>query len=376
MTASKRRLLVNIYQLNTEVVYTGYVRRVSHADFILETYNEQGIRDGGVLLRQSNVDFVETDSFDLDYMKRLIRINDHYNLHHEALQLKLAGDSNLFMSTLRLLWQRQAVVQLIVKSDDDKKRYHEGVIVQIDDEKLEFDQINKFNFTKRQFEIIALNDVIGAEFAGKEMKLVAQELDLMVPDKHQTSQPLSIVDSVATIKQLAQTKQWAIFQLANEKQFFYIGQVVVANDAEAVIRVADANGQFGGYVWFRYIEVHKIINVDDYLQLITTIIQKNQMTNQFDVAVLNGERDFDAGDNIMFHILEQAYYFKRVIHISALNQADISGIITEFDHQNYTITVKATDEDIVDTRVIMIEQIVEMAFEYVKAFIEEKRLKA
>lgn len=62
--ALQRKALVNVYQLNQNVVYTGYVNIIDELGIVLTTFDDSGIEDGAVYLTFEAIEFVEFDSDD------------------------------------------------------------------------------------------------------------------------------------------------------------------------------------------------------------------------------------------------------------------------------------------------------------------------
>ena len=372
--AQKRRTLVNVYQVNTEVVYTGYVKRVGGDSFILETYNDNGIRDGGVLLKTAIVDFVETESYDLDHMKKLIHFAGERGLHHEENDLLLTSSMGLTNSLLMLLREQHFLAMMITTRAGSSDQYEEGVVLKFDSQQVLLDRVDKFNFNKREIVAVPLDQLVGIEFGGQEMVALNPLLDLMVPAKHVEVQALDLStgDLANQIGQYVGNRKLVIVQPKNGGRYFYIGQFLVANKSEVIMKMVDANGQFGGYVWFRYDDIDQVITVSDYLQVVEAVVAENEEWHRFAVPVLNDERDFDSNDNNLLRIIGQSHQSRTVIRFESITAGTITGIIKTINQEDATITIATRDDDLLLEKTIGIETIVEMAFEYLKAYLAQR----
>ncbi|MDN6826988.1 MAG: hypothetical protein L0L96_13900, partial [Lactiplantibacillus plantarum] len=66
--AAQQVHLINLYQANSEVVYTGYIDRLAPDGVVVNTYDDAGLQDGAVFMRYDVIDEVEMMSEDLDNM--------------------------------------------------------------------------------------------------------------------------------------------------------------------------------------------------------------------------------------------------------------------------------------------------------------------
>lgn len=369
LKAQKRRKLINVYQVNNEVVYTGYVKRVGSQAFILETYNDNGIRDGGVLLKNVIVDFIETDSFDLDHMKKLILFADKQKLHHEETELLLPSAMELTQALLTLLQNQQMLAMLITTRAGKDEQYQESVVVKFDDQQILVDRIDKYDFQKRRTVVLRADEVVGIEFGGQEMASLTPLLSQMVPANHVDPQQLVLTDLPGQLQELVSSQQLAIVQPKNNREYFYIGQFLVANVSEMIMAMVDGNGQFGGYVWFRYDDIQQVITTSDYLSVIAAVVAENKSWHRFAAPLLNADRAFDANDNNFLRIIGQSQRTQAVIRFRSLEAGTITGVIKRINKQNATLTVSTVDDDIVQEKNIGLETIVEMAFEYLKTYL-------
>lgn len=369
LRAQKRRTLVNIYQVNNDVVYTGYVKRVGSTSFILETYNDNGVRDGGVLLKNAIVDFIETDSFDLDRMKKMILFADKQKLHHEEVELLLPSSMDLTEALLTLLQNQQMLAMLITTRAGKDEQYQESVIVKFDENQIFVDRIDKYDFTKRRPLTFDTDEVVGIEFGGKEMTYLTPLLSKMVPENHVEPKSLALTNLPSQLAGLVGSHQLAIVQPKNNQDYFYIGEFLVANAGEMIMAMVDGNGQFGGYVWFRYDDIQQIIVESDYLKVIEAVVIENKDWHRFAPPLLNSDRAFDATDNNFLRIIGQSQKTQNVIRFKSLEADTVTGVIQKINKQNATLIISTRDDDIVHEEIIGMETIVEMAFEYLKTYL-------
>ena len=75
-TAQIDEQLINAFQNDSDIVYTGVIQFLSDKDFIMLTYNDYGIQDGEVYLKISSVKSIDTDSYDLANMQDRIEFDE------------------------------------------------------------------------------------------------------------------------------------------------------------------------------------------------------------------------------------------------------------------------------------------------------------
>lgn len=141
--------------------------------------------------------------------------------------------------------------------------------------------------------------------------------------------------------------------------------------------VVDMNGRFGGYVWIRYDDIKRMILDSDYLRLIHEFVKMNQKAGHFVLPVLNADRAFDNGDNILIHVLSQSIRFQKIIRFELTDGDSFAAFPTNLNLETGILTVQLLDVDEQEespVKEIGIESIREMAFDYFKAFLQENQV--
>ncbi len=164
-TAQIDEQLINAFQNDSDIVYTGVIQFLSSQDFIMLTYNDYGIQDGEVYLKVSSVKSVETDSYDLANMQQRIEFDEKHHLNSQpAFDLPIKMSDSLFDRVIQTLLTNKRV-SLIITEQAGKLKYNEGLISDVQEDGLTFTNINKFDFSKRPIFNIKFDDIRGIELA-------------------------------------------------------------------------------------------------------------------------------------------------------------------------------------------------------------------
>lgn len=377
-TAQIDEQLINAFQNDSDIVYTGVIQFLSDKDFIMLTYNDYGIQDGEVYLKLSSVKSVETESYDLANMEDRIEFDEKYHLNSQpAFDMPIKMSDSLFDRVIQTLHD-DSRVGLIITQEAGKLKYNEGLVSDIHEDELTFTNVNKFDFSKRPVFKIKFDDIRGIEFGGTELQLLQNVLDLVKPENHIEntiiSDPAVFRDEVEKYRD---SGDWLVIDTNDDRKYFYVGKIISSNSNELVMMVVDMNGRFGGYVWIRYDDIARLITDSDYLRVIDKFVAENKKNRHFALSVLNSDRAFDNADNILIHILTQSIQYQKVIRFETADEENFAGYPTAINLDTGVLTVELLDVDDdgeLPTKQIGIENIREMAFDYFKAFLTENEV--
>ncbi len=370
-------MLVNVYQKNSEIVYTGVIQYLSSADLVMDTYSDYGLRDGEVYLKIAGIEKVETDSYDIASMKDRITFDEDSGIElDENAELPVNLSDNLFLNIINML-NAQENPALIVTLNNEKLEYSEGMILDIDSDQLKFNQINKFNFNESKHVTIKFRDIVGIEFGGSELRLLKHSIEFVTPENH--IEPFTVEDKddiIQYIGGLEQSGKLFTLETADDRKYFYVGSVVSQNANELVIRVVDMSGRFGGYVWLRYDDIKRLVLESDYLTILRNYVYDNWNSQHFTLQGLNAQRDFDDNDNILLNILSQAVHFHKVMRFELTGNQDLLGVPEVIYSKTGSVKIRLIDidDDGLLTKEVGIETIKEVAFDYFKAFLLENHI--
>ncbi|EHO48247.1 hypothetical protein [Lentilactobacillus kisonensis] len=371
-------LLINAFQKDSDIVYTGIIQYLSSKDFIMITYNDYGLQDGEVYLKISSVKRLETDSYDLASMKERIAFDEkHHMAVNPPFDMPIKMSDSLFDRVLKTLHEDQRVSLIITKNFDELK-YNEGLISEIQADGIAFQNINKYDFSKRPKYVIKFADIRGIEFGGTELQLLQNTLELIKPANHTDDVVITDQNQFKTrAMQLRTDQSWLIIDTNDGRKYFYVGKIIANNQSELVMLVVDMNGRFGGYVWIRYDDIRRIIVDADYLRVVEKFVAANQKAKHFALPVLNAERAFDNADNMLVNIIMQAINYRNIIRFETDDQENFVGYPTAFDLQTGVVTVELLDVDDdgeLQIKQVGIETVREMAFDYLKAYLAENEV--
>lgn len=377
-TAQIDEQLINAFQNDSDIVYTGVIQFLSSKDFIMLTYNDYGIQDGEVYLKLSSVKSVETDSYDLANMEERIDFDEKHHLNAQpAFDLPIKMSDSLFDRVVQTLHDEQKV-GLIITEQAGKLKYNEGLISDVHGDGMTFTNVNKFDFSKRPVFEIKFDDIRGIEFGGTELQLLQNVLDMVKPENHVANTIISDTDVFHDeIQKLRDNGNWVVIDTNDNRKYFYVGKIISSNPQELVMMVVDMNGRFGGYVWIRYDDIGRIITDSDYLRVIDKFVDENKKNKHFALPVLNADRAFDNADNILIHIITQSIRYQKVIRFETADEENFVGYPTSINLATGVLNVELLDVDDngdLPTKQVGIENIREMAFDYFKAFLTENEI--
>lgn len=370
--------LINAFQVDSDIIYTGIIQYLGSDDFVMLTYNDYGIQDGEVYLKISSVKSIETDSYDLASMKDRISFDEMNDLAtNPSFDMPIKMSDSLFDRIINTLYENQRV-SLIITFENGKLHYNEGLVKDVRADGVTFLNVNKFNFAHQRMIDISFVNVRGIEFGGTELQLLQGTLAMVKPENHIDDVVVSDPDKFkAEAEKLRNTNRAIIIDTNDDRKYFYVGQVIADNPREFVMMVVDMNGRFGGYVWIRYDDIKRMILDSDYLRLIHEFVKMNQKAGHFVLPVLNADRAFDNGDNILIHVLSQSIRFQKIIRFELTDGDSFAAFPTNLNLETGILTVQLLDVDEQEespVKEIGIESIREMAFDYFKAFLQENQV--
>lgn len=370
--------LINAFQVDSDIIYTGIIQYLGSDDFVMLTYNDYGIQDGEIYLKISSVKSIETDSYDLASMKDRISFDEMNDLAtNPSFDMPIKMSDSLFDRIINTLYENQRV-SLIITFENGKLHYNEGLVKDVRADGVTFLNVNKFNFAHQRMIDISFANVRGIEFGGTELQLLQETLAMVKPENHIDDVVVSDPDKFkAEAEKLRNTNRAIIIDTNDDRKYFYVGQVIADNPREFVMMVVDMNGRFGGYVWIRYDDIKRMILDSDYLRLIHEFVKMNQKAGHFVLPVLNADRAFDNGDNILIHVLSQSIRFQKIIRFELTDGDSFAAFPTNLNLETGILTVQLLDVDEQEespVKEIGIESIREMAFDYFKAFLQENQV--
>ena len=375
ISAQRSQSLVNVYQYNSEVFYTGYVYRLSDDGVVIRTFNSYGMSDGMVFIRLSNVynvEFYSRDLFNIGSRIRLAKLNGLLEYTQQT-PMKLMDDQDLVKQILGRSYVERQMVMLKVAG---RNHYVEGGVDQLGERDFKFTAVNKFNFRRRQELEMPYHDVQIIEFQGKELTLLSQSAALLFGQS--TAPWVQLVPAIIKqgLKQAAHDQRLVEIEAYQDQDYFYIGWVKAVNQKDVILEVVDMSGQFGGYVLTRLDSIQKLTIISDYLSLVSHCVKLNLQQKNFIQPVLNDDRAFDPTENLTSAILCQARAMRRLVRIRTMGTAHSTMGMPSVVKQN-SVVFRPVNEDqtkLSSGYIIPLNNIQEIAFDYLGTFLVKKQL--
>ncbi|GAK48118.1 hypothetical protein LOSG293_190250 [Secundilactobacillus oryzae JCM 18671] len=373
--AQSKQFLVNIFQKNQEVVYTGYVSAIDQTGLVIETFSDTGLPDGAVYLDLEVIEEVEFDSDDLDNMLfRIANAAEESLIDIHGITEQFTADQPLLNQVLTQALNHEWVLMIM---DQQEGTFYEGQISKLTATGIELETFNKFNYSENKAVTLPFSAVKLVEFQGRELTLQALIMPEMLKQAHQPSvKVLSTLEKEQQLaRALAQQTYIALIPDGN-RQMFFVGKVNSINESGMVMNLVDMSGQFGGYVLLRHAEIREVITASDYLQTVNLLVQTNERIGTELQPVLNDERLFDATTDLFVSVLGQAAAFKRVLQIRLQDGQSMVGYPSHVT-QDHVIFHEIEDTQIVDSvgQSIRIDEIFQIGFDYLEAHLIEQQLK-
>jgi hypothetical protein len=267
-------------------------------------------------------------------------------------------------------------VVLLVLADNDN--YLEGQVQAITDQTITFTTFDKFDFKNKTQQVIPLDSIQILEFCGNELLL--ESAFVKTAHAHQETVKVSEPDDVdATLNNALAQHQLIAIRSADGSDMFFVGFINTLNADSVLLNLIDMTGQFGGYTLCRRSLIESVTTQSDYLQTMRGFIELNRQYELNVQPVLNDERLFDGTTDLFESILRQAATFNNLVHITTENpmlpaMTGYPGALTN----GHFIFYNVDDDNQINHVGTMIEldQVVELSFGYMDAYLLEKRLKS
>ncbi|WP_455390063.1 hypothetical protein [Lactiplantibacillus pentosus] len=374
--AAQQVHLINLYQANSEVVYTGYIDRLAPDGVVVNTYDDAGLQDGAVFMRYDVIDEVEMMSEDLDNMAFRLQNATTEGLNSVPQPALAIDDQQPALAQLVDHAHSDHQVVLLVLADNDN--YLEGQVQAITDQTITFTTFDKFDFKNKTQQVIPLDSIQILEFCGNELLL--ESAFVKTAHAHQETVKVSEPDDVdATLNTALAQHQLIAIRSADGSDMFFVGFINTLNADSVLLNLIDMTGQFGGYTLCRRSLIESVTTQSDYLQTMRGFIELNRQYELNVQPVLNDERLFDGTTDLFESILRQAATFNNLVHITTENpmlpaMTGYPGALTN----GHFIFYNVDDDNQINHVGTMIEldQVVELSFGYMDAYLLEKRLKS
>ncbi|WP_203641013.1 hypothetical protein [Levilactobacillus andaensis] len=372
--ALAQQLLVNVYQTNQEVVYTGYVTTVSDTGIILATYDDYGLPDGAVFLALDVIDEVEFSSDDLDNMAfRIQTAKDEAFIKAGGLTLHFDERRDLRRQVLSHAWVDHLVVMLVMANDD---HFYEGLVTAVAADQITVQLLNKFDYSDQPELKLKPDDIQVLEFQGQELTLQGIAATRLQRLKH--VEPVNVEDPEQipdTLQQLAGKDPLVALVPEQDQDLFFVGRINVVTDDAVIMNLVDMTGQFGGYTVMRLAEIHAVVIESDYLQTMRLFSLLNRSRQHQIQPVLNDERLFDPTVDQFTARLTQAATFRTIVRLKLHDGSNQLGYPSQVGGERFIFhEVEDNQLDQVG-QVYRITDVDEIAFGYLDAYLVERQLR-
>jgi hypothetical protein len=372
--ALAQHILVNVYQTNQEVVYTGYVTTVSDTGIILATFDDFGLPDGAVFLAVDVIDEVEFSSDDLDNMAfRIQTAQEEQFIQAGGLTMNFDGQRDLRRQVLSHAWVDHLVVMLVVKGDE---HFYEGLVTSVVADQVTIQLLNKFDYTDQPVFTLNPSELEVIEFQGKELTLQGIAAPHLRKLSHVT--PNEVTDAKAipeTLRKLAGQESLVALVPAHDKELFFVGRINAVTENAVIMNLIDMTGQFGGYTVMRLTELHAVVIESDYLQTMRLFSLLNRARQHQIQPVLNDERLFDPTVDQFSARLTQAAAFRTIIRLKMHDTTGLLGYPSQVGGERFIFhEVEDNQLDQVG-KVYRISDVDEIAFGYLDAYLVERQLR-
>ncbi|SMS14895.1 hypothetical protein [Levilactobacillus zymae] len=372
--ALAQRLLVNVYQTNQDVVYTGYVTTVGKTGMILATYDDYGLSDGAVFLALDVIDEVEFSSDDLDNMAfRMQTAQEERFVQAGGLTMRFDGQRDLRRQILSHAWVDHLVVMLVLAND---QRFYEGLVTHVGSETVTVQILNKFDYTDQPRRKLNPDDIEVIEFQGQELSLQSLAAPRLQQLTHVDPEVITAADQMReTLARLVDQDALVALVPEHDRELFFVGRVNTLTRNAVILSLVDMTGQFGGYTVMRLSELHAILLQSDYLQTMRLFTLLNRANRHQIQPVLNDERLFDATVDQFSARLTQAAAFHTVIRLKLHDGNSLLGYPSQVGAKRFIF--HQVDEGQLDQvgKIYQVADVDELAFGYLDAYLTERQLK-
>ncbi|UQS86278.1 hypothetical protein MOO44_04975 [Nicoliella spurrieriana] len=381
--AYNRGAVVNVYRVD-DIIFTGYVYLLDEnsEELVLRTYDEWGMPDGMVYLDLMVVYDVEVDnSQDLQLMKRRMDIAKHYHFKEiaETNLMPINKLANIRLEILGRSYVEGQMVMVTVEQPHGVPQSYKGLVNQVvSSEAVELITVDKTDFSSHHKTTIQIAEITTIEFLGKELTMLTKNRQLLFGDSVDQVEVAGddphILDLFADSK--ATHRLFEIESAANNG-YYYIGYVVNYNYEYVIFNLVTMSGQFGGYVLMRNTMVARLFIDSDYLRLIKRFNQENRQADTFLEPVLNDEREFDMGADVLDALLEQAINLHQLVRIASRNAEGQLGYPVDMTPITKQVHFQPVDLDYTELdakQAVAFNDIGELAFGYLEAFLVDDGL--
>lgn len=372
--ALAQHILVNVYQTNQEVVYTGYVTAVSESGIILATFDDFGLPDGAVFLAIDVIDEVEFSSDDLDNMAfRIQTAQEEDFIQAGGLTMQFDGQRDLRRQVLSHAWVDHLVVMLVVKDDE---HFYEGLVTSVAADQVTIQLLNKFDYSDQPVFTLNPNQLEVIEFQGKELTLQGIAAPHLRKLSHVATKEVTDAKLMPeTLQQLVGHESLVALVPSHDKELFFVGRINVVTQNAVIMNLIDMTGQFGGYTLMRLTELHAVVIESDYLQTMRLFSLLNQARQHQIQPVLNDERLFDPTVDQFSARLTQAATFRTIMRLKLHDNTTLLGYPSQVGGERFIFhEVEDNQLDQVG-KVYRISDVDEIAFGYLDAYLVERQLR-
>lgn len=372
--ALAQHILVNVYQTNQDVVYTGYVTAVSDTGIILATFDDFGLPDGAVFLDVAVIDEVEFSSDDLDNMAfRIQTAQEEQFVQAGGLTMRFDGQRDLRRQVLSHAWVDRLVLMLVVKNDD---HFYEGVVTSVAGDQVTIQLLNKFDYTDQATFTLNPAELEVIEFQGKELTLQGIAAPHLRKLSHIATKEVTAADLIpATLQQLAGRDSLVALVPSHDQDLFFVGRINAVTKNAVIMNLIDMTGQFGGYTVMRLTELHAVVLESDYLQTMRLFSLLNRSQQQQIQPVLNDERLFDPTVDQFSARLNQAAAFRTIIRLKLHDSTTLLGYPSQVGGERFIFHEVADNQLDQVGKVYRISDVDEVAFGYLDAYLVERQLR-
>jgi len=372
--ALAQHILVNVYQTNQEVVYTGYVTAVSENGIILATFDDFGLPDGAVFLAIEVIDEVEFSSDDLDNMAfRIQTAQEEDFIQAGGLTMQFDGQRDLRRQVLSHAWVDHLVVMLVVNDDE---HFYEGLVTSVAADQVTIQLLNKFDYSDQPVFTLNPDQLEVIEFQGKELTLQGIAAPHLRKLSHVATKEVTDAKLIPeTLQQLVGHESLVALVPSHDKELFFVGRINVVTQNAVIMNLIDMTGQFGGYTLMRLTELHAVVIESDYLQTMRLFSLLNQARQHQIQPVLNDERLFDPTVDQFSARLTQAAAFRTIMRLKLHDNTALLGYPSQVGGERFIFhEVEDNQLDQVG-KVYRISDIDEIAFGYLDAYLVERQLR-
>lgn len=372
--ALAQHILVNVYQTNQEVVYTGYVTTVSDTGIILATFDDYGLPDGAVFLAVDVIDEVEFSSDDLDNMAfRIQTAQEEQFIQAGGLTMSFDSQRDLRRQVLSHAWVDHLVIMLVVKGDE---HFYEGLVTSVAADQVMIQLLNKFDYTDQTTFTLNPSELEVIEFQGKELTLQGIAAPHLRKLTHvatkEVTDPRLMPD---TLRQLAGRDPLVALVPEHDRDLFFVGRINAVTRNAVIMNLIDMTGQFGGYTVMRLTELHAVVIESDYLQTMRLFSLLNQAQQHQIQPVLNDERLFDSTVDQFSARLTQAAAFRTIVRLKLHDETTLLGYPSQVGGERFIFHEVADNQLDQVGKVYRISDVDEIAFGYLDAYLVERQLR-